>query len=74
MKKLPVIFISLLIATSSLLAQQTKMYVKEDKTIIYAEPSEESYKIDRVDSGTELTLFERGIEGSEWIYVTFQSV
>jgi hypothetical protein len=73
MKKLPVIVISLLLVASSLLAQQIKLYVKEDKTVIYAEPNENSYKIDTVKSGTVLTLFEKGIESAEWIYVTFES-
>ncbi len=73
MKKLPVIFISLLLIVSSLWAQQTKMFVKVDRAIVYAEPSENSYKIDTVRSGTVLTLFEKGIESSEWIYVTFES-
>jgi hypothetical protein len=73
MKNLPVIFISLLMGVSALWTQQIRMIVKVDRAVVYAEPSDKSYKIDTVRSGTVLTVFEKGIESSEWIYVTFQS-
>ena len=73
MKKFPVIVISLLLGVSSLWAQQIKMIIKVDRAIVYAEPSENSTKIDNIKRGTVLTLFEKGIESSEWIYVTYQS-
>jgi len=65
--------IALLFCISSLWAQQTKIVVSVGRAFIYAEPSENSTKIDNVKRGTVLTVFERGIEGSEWIYVTYQS-
>jgi hypothetical protein len=65
--------IALLLCISSLWAQQTKMIIFVDRAPVYAEPSENSIKIDNIMRGTVLTLFERGIEGSEWIYVTYQS-
>jgi hypothetical protein len=49
------------------------MIVSVDRALVYAEPSENSTKIDYIKRGTVLTLFERGIESLEWIYVTYQS-
>ena len=73
MKKIPVIFISFLLGVSALWGQQVKLFVKVDRAVVYAEPSENSYKIDIVRKGAELTLFEKGIETSDWWYVAFRS-
>ncbi|MGD8540376.1 MAG: hypothetical protein PVI66_16815, partial [Candidatus Aminicenantes bacterium] len=73
MKKIPVIFISFLLGISALWGQQVKLFVKVDRAVVYAEPSENSYRIDIVRRGTELTLFEKGIETSDWWYVAFRS-
>ena len=72
-RNLQLSLIALLFSISSLWAQQTKMFVSVDRASVYAEPSENSTKIDNVKRGTILTVFERGIEGTEWIYVTYQS-
>ena len=49
------------------------MIVNVDRAVVYAEPSENSYKVDTVRRGDVLTLFEKGIEKSDWLYVTFES-
>jgi hypothetical protein len=72
-QKLHIIILSCLLCVSSLWAQEVKRIVSADRAFIYAEPSEQSSKIDTVRRGTVLTLFQKGIEESEWLYVTFQS-
>ena len=73
MKRIPVIVTSLLLGVLSLWALQTKMFVKVDRAVVYAEPSENSYKIDTVRRGTVLTVFDKGIDKADWLYVTFES-
>jgi len=72
-QKLQIIILSCLLCVTSLWAQEVKRIVSVDRAVIYAEPSEKSYRIDTVRRGTVLILFEKGIEESEWLYVTFQS-
>lgn len=58
---------------TNLFPQSDKLVVSVDKADIYAEPSARSYRIDTVNRGTVLTLFQKAKVNDSWYYVRFQS-
>ena len=63
----------LLVFPTALFSQSEQVIVTVAKADIYAEPSTYSYKIDTVNRGTLLDLFQKTKVSDSWYYVRFQS-
>ncbi len=58
---------------TTLFPQSDKLIVSVEKADIYAEPSARSYRIDTVNRGAVLNLFQKAKVNDSWYYVRFQS-
>ena len=63
----------LFVFPTALFSQSEQVIVTVAKADIYAEPSTYSYKIDTVNRGTLLNLFQKTKVSDSWYYVRFQS-
>ena len=63
----------MLMSSSWMIAQESKVRVVVDRASIYAEASTDSYRIETVKKGMVLTLFGTGQAKENWLYVVYQS-
>jgi len=62
-----------LIYPTSVFSKTKKVKVIAEKATIYLEPNINSFKIETVEKGTILTIFQRGKVRKAWYYVSFYS-